>query len=112
MKPPAPVTSTRAPRNMISNVHRMGGNQGQGGLSAGGENARLPDAEMVEVLHVIDSLGEGGAENNLLSILRRMPPDRFRNHVAWLHDRENLVEAMRPHVASLIRLYAPRSTTG
>jgi glycosyltransferase involved in cell wall biosynthesis len=97
---------------MISNVHRTGGNQGQGGLSAGVENARLPDGEMVEVLHVIDSLGEGGAENNLLSILRRLPPDRFRNHVAWLHDRENLVDAMRPHVASLIPLYAPRSKIG
>jgi glycosyltransferase involved in cell wall biosynthesis len=67
---------------------------------------------MVDVLHVIDSLGEGGAEHNLLSILRRLPADRFRNHIAWLHDRENLIEAVRPHVASLIPLHAPRSKLG
>jgi glycosyltransferase involved in cell wall biosynthesis len=67
---------------------------------------------MVDVLHVIDSLGEGGAEHNLLYILRRLPADRFRNHIAWLHDRVNLVEAMRPHAASLIPLNAPRSKLG
>ena len=67
---------------------------------------------MLDVLHVIDSLGEGGAENNLLSTLRRLPTDRFRNHIAWLHDRENLVEALRPHVASLLPLHAPRSKRG
>jgi glycosyltransferase involved in cell wall biosynthesis len=67
----------------------------------------------LDVLHVIDSLSEGGAENNLLSILRRLPADRFRNHVAWLHDRDNLVEALRPHVASLVPLHAPpRSKRG
>jgi glycosyltransferase involved in cell wall biosynthesis len=66
----------------------------------------------IDVLHVIDSLGEGGAEHNLLSVIRRLPRDRFRNHVAWLHDRETLLPALRPHVASLVPLKALRSRRG
>jgi glycosyltransferase involved in cell wall biosynthesis len=66
----------------------------------------------IDVLHVIDSLGEGGAENNLLSILRRLPSDRFRNHIAWLYDRDGLLEALRPTVASLIPLHASRTPLG
>jgi starch synthase (maltosyl-transferring) len=66
----------------------------------------------IDVLHVIDSLGEGGAEHNLLSILRRLPSDRFRNHIAWLHDRDNLREQLLPHVESFVPLCAARSPTG
>jgi glycosyltransferase involved in cell wall biosynthesis len=60
----------------------------------------------VEVLHVLESLGHGGAEQNLLSVLRCLPPDRFRNHLAWLYDDERLLESFRPHVASLVPLRA------
>jgi glycosyltransferase involved in cell wall biosynthesis len=57
---------------------------------------------MIDVLHIIDSLGHGGAEQNLLSVLRRLPPDRFRNHLAWLYPDEQLLAELRPHVASLL----------
>jgi glycosyltransferase involved in cell wall biosynthesis len=66
----------------------------------------------IDVLHVIDSLGEGGAEHNLLSVIRRLPRERFRNHVAWLHDRESLLPALKPHVATLLPLKALQSRTG
>ncbi len=66
----------------------------------------------IDVLHVIDSLGEGGAEHNLLSIIRRLPADRFRNHVAWLYEGESLVEALRPYVATLLPLHASPSLFG
>ena len=32
----------------------------------------------LDVLYVVESLGHKGAEQNLLSISRRMPPERFR----------------------------------
>jgi hypothetical protein len=60
----------------------------------------------LEVLHVLESLGHGGAEQNLLSVLRSLSQDRFRNHLAWLYDDEKLLESFRPHVASLVPLRA------
>lgn len=58
----------------------------------------------LEVLHVVESLGHGGAEQNLVSLLRRLPRDRFRSHVAWLYQDTQLLETLRPHVASLVPL--------
>lgn len=54
------------------------------------------------------SLGHGGAEQNLLTILRQLSrePTRYRNHLAWLGGDEALREAFEPHVASMIRLDA------
>jgi glycosyltransferase involved in cell wall biosynthesis len=63
-------------------------------------------AEPLEVLHLVESLGPGGAEQNLLSVLRALPPDRFRNHLGWLYDDERLLDGFRPHVASLVPLRA------
>jgi glycosyltransferase involved in cell wall biosynthesis len=57
---------------------------------------------MIDVLHVIDSLGHGGAEQNLLSVMRRLPPHRFRNHLAWLYPDEQLLDQIRPHVATVL----------
>jgi glycosyltransferase involved in cell wall biosynthesis len=41
--------------------------------------------DRLDVLHVQDSLERGGAEQNLLSLLRNLPRERFRHHVAWLY---------------------------
>ncbi len=60
----------------------------------------------LDILHVIDSLGQGGAEQNLLSLVRRMPQGRYRHHLAWLFDDVALLERFRPHVASLLPLHA------
>jgi glycosyltransferase involved in cell wall biosynthesis len=65
-------------------------------------------AKPLDVLHVTETLAHGGAEQNLLSILRRLPRDRFRHHLAWLYDDDVLLEAFRPHVTSLIPLHAGR----
>lgn len=63
---------------------------------------------VLDVLHVTETLAHGGAEQNLLSIIRRLPPDRFRHHLAWLYDDDVLLEAFRPHVMSLVPLHASR----
>lgn len=62
----------------------------------------------LHVLHVTESLAHGGAEQNLLSFLRRLPPERFRHHLAYLYPDETLIEKFRPHVASLVPLGAGR----
>jgi glycosyltransferase involved in cell wall biosynthesis len=60
----------------------------------------------LEVLHVVESLGEGGAEQNLLSFLKHMPADRYRHHMAWMFPDERLRERFRPHLATMIPLSA------
>lgn len=60
----------------------------------------------LEILHVIESLGEGGAEQNLLSFVKQLDPGRYRHHLAWLFDDERLLERFRPHVQTLIPLGA------
>jgi glycosyltransferase involved in cell wall biosynthesis len=60
----------------------------------------------LEVLHVIETLGEGGAEQNLLSFLKHLPQDRYRHHMAWMFDDVTMLERFRPHVASFIPLSA------
>lgn len=62
----------------------------------------------LRVLHVTESLAHGGAEQNLLSFLRRLPPERFQHHLAYLYPDEALLEKFRPHVASLVPLGAGR----
>ena len=59
------------------------------------------------ILHVIDSLGEGGAEQNLLTLVRNLRGPRCEHWLAWLYDDPNtLLEAFRPHVARLIPLHS------
>lgn len=58
----------------------------------------------LRVLHVIDSIGPGGAEQNLLTVLPHLPPDRFENHIAWLYDDSRLLDQMAPFVASATHL--------
>jgi glycosyltransferase involved in cell wall biosynthesis len=66
------------------------------------------DSQPLDVVHVTETLAHGGAEQNLLSIIRRLPPERFRHHLVWLYDDEVLLESFRPHVTSLVPLHAKR----
>lgn len=66
----------------------------------------------LDVLHVTDSLAHGGAEQNLLSLLRRLPRDRFRNHLAWIVDDLRLNDAFRPYVETLVPLGGDYSWIG
>src|SRR5690348_8964411 len=59
----------------------------------------------LRVVHVTDSLGQGGAEQNLLTVLRRLPPDRFEHHIIWLFERDELVPAFEPLTRSLHALH-------
>jgi len=60
----------------------------------------------LEVLHVFEALGQGGAEQNLLSILQELPPPRFRHHLAWLRPHPNeLRDAFAPLVESMVPLH-------
>ncbi len=60
----------------------------------------------LRVLHVIESLGHGGAEQNLLSLLRQLPREKFSHHLAWLRHDERLIDGFRPLVDSMIPLKA------
>jgi glycosyltransferase involved in cell wall biosynthesis len=62
----------------------------------------------LRVLHVIDSLAEGGAEQNLLTLVRNLPPPGFEHHIAWLYADDRLLAAFSPHVASSLALGAGR----
>lgn len=60
----------------------------------------------LEIVHVIESLAHGGAEQNLLSQLKRLPATHFVNHLVWLYEDVGLQDKLRPHVASLTALRA------
>ncbi|HEX4462422.1 MAG TPA: glycosyltransferase [Polyangia bacterium] len=66
----------------------------------------------LDVLHVTDSLAHGGAEQNLLSLLRRLPRDRFRHHLAWIVDDLRLADSFRPLVDSMVPLGGDYSVRG
>lgn len=66
----------------------------------------------LDVLHVTDSLAHGGAEQNLLSLLRHLPRDRFRHHLAWIFDDLRLADSFRPLVDSMIPLGGDYSVRG
>src|SRR5438094_10225273 len=68
----------------------------------------------LDVLHVFEALGQGGAEQNLLSILRQLPPPRFRHHLAWLRpEPDELYGAFAPLVATMVPLHdGPRWSHG
>jgi glycosyltransferase involved in cell wall biosynthesis len=68
----------------------------------------LIDGRPLRVLHVIDSLAEGGAEQNLLTMVRSLPPPDYEHHLVWLYADDRLLAAFRPHVASTIALRAGR----
>src|SRR5688572_26112997 len=65
-------------------------------------------ASPLRIVHVIESLGHGGAEQNLLSLLRRLPAPDYQHELVWLYDDTRLLEAFRPHVASLMPLQVSR----
>jgi len=48
----------------------------------------------VEVVHVINSLGAGGAERFLCDLVRQIDLDRFRTQVLCLYDRGHFAEAV------------------
>ena len=56
----------------------------------------------------MDSLGEGGAEQNLLTLVRRLRAPVCEHHLVWLYDDTALMEAFRPHVGSMLSLRAKR----
>jgi L-malate glycosyltransferase len=62
----------------------------------------------MRVLHVIDSLAEGGAEQNLLTLIRSLGPPDHEHHLAWLYADDRLLAAFAPHVASTLPLNAGR----
>jgi glycosyltransferase involved in cell wall biosynthesis len=62
-------------------------------------------ASPLRIVHVIESLGHGGAEQNLLSLLRRLPEPAYWHELVWLYDDNRLLEAFRPHVQSLVPLH-------
>lgn len=66
----------------------------------------------LDVVHVTDSLAHGGAEQNLLSLLRHMPRDRFRHHLAWIFDDLRIADSFRPFVDSMIPLGGDYSVRG
>lgn len=62
----------------------------------------------LRVLHLMDSLGEGGAEQNLLTLVRRLPPPACEHQLAWLYDDDRLLAAFAPHVQRLLPLHCGR----
>ena len=63
----------------------------------------------LRVLHVIDSLGEGGAEQNLLTFVKRSSAEHCEHHIAWLYDQTNLLDAFTPFTKTRFFLGSPRS---
>jgi glycosyltransferase involved in cell wall biosynthesis len=68
----------------------------------------MPVERPLRVLHVIDSLGAGGAEQNLVTLLRHLPQSDYEHHAAWLYPDEPLLPDLAPHLASMLRLEAGR----
>src|SRR4051812_22558109 len=62
----------------------------------------------LRILHVTDTLGEGGAEQNLLTLVQQLGQDQAVHGLAWLYDDEQLREAFRPHVATMVALRTGR----
>ncbi len=58
----------------------------------------------LDVLHVIDQLAPGGAERNLLAMVRELKALGIRSHVAWLYGRGGLEDEFRRHAETLIPL--------
>ncbi len=54
----------------------------------------------LRVLHVMDTVGSGGAEQHLNAVLGELSPERFENHLAWLYEDERLLPEIRPHVVT------------
>ncbi len=55
----------------------------------------MSDMDRIRILHVIDGLGVGGAETQLLLLLRHLPSDRFLHAVCHLGPREDLGDEFR-----------------
>src|SRR4051812_30472629 len=62
----------------------------------------------LRILHVMDSLGEGGAEQNLLTLVRQLGQEQAVHGLAWLYDDDQLREAFRPHVGTMVALRTGR----
>jgi glycosyltransferase involved in cell wall biosynthesis len=68
----------------------------------------LLDERPLRVLHVIESLAEGGAELNLLTMVRSLPAPAYEHHLAWLYADDRLLPSFAPHVASVLAMRAAR----
>jgi glycosyltransferase involved in cell wall biosynthesis len=66
-------------------------------LSAGATVTVAPPLRPIRIVHLIDSLGTGGAERLLVTSLRHLDPTRFVSHVVILGPPFNL----RPAIESL-----------
>jgi len=55
----------------------------------------------IKILHIIESLGRGGAEKRLVNDLNHMDSDRFENHVCVLFDNLALVKEIKPECATI-----------
>jgi glycosyltransferase involved in cell wall biosynthesis len=69
----------------------------------------IPEPMPLRVVHVTESLGHGGAEQNLLSLLRRLQPPAYEHELVWLYDDNRLLEDFRPHVSGLLPLHCSRT---
>ena len=56
----------------------------------------------------MDSLGEGGAEQNLLTLVQQLGQEHAVHGLAWLYDDDQLREAFRPYVDTLVALRTGR----
>ena len=61
---------------------------------------------MINVLHVIDSLGVGGAERQLALTLSALDPQRVRSFVCYLHSPDDVEPAIRDLGIPVYRLDA------
>jgi glycosyltransferase involved in cell wall biosynthesis len=62
---------------------------------------------VIHVLHVVSSLGRGGAERVLADLVAGTDKSRFRHTVAYLHGPHDLAEEVRAAGAATICLDAP-----
>ena len=77
-------------------------------LNASHHDCGMEERRPLRILHVMDSLGEGGAEQNLLTLVQQLGRDQAVHGLAWLYDDDQLREAFRPHVATMVALHTGR----
>lgn len=62
---------------------------------------------MIHVLHVVSSLGRGGAERVLADLVAATDKTRFRHTIAYLHEPHDLADEVRAAGAHAVCLGAP-----
>jgi glycosyltransferase involved in cell wall biosynthesis len=68
------------------------------------DNALRQAAQPIRVLHVIESLGRGGAERQLVDVVRRMDGSRFANAVCHLYEQDDLKSELTAAGANVVGL--------